>query len=190
MTQALAQGIYIEDGYYVDPETGEITGLVEPKPQFTIDSESAAEWVLQKMTDEDIEIAALRTRMEVLAQNMTTMIKRREQRRQWLETRFSADLEEYAMHNLPKGKKSWVCPYGKVQFRSSPAKLKVEDQETVLKWAKESQPQAVKVTESFLISEVPDMVKAELMADPITATVMGFSVVPESETCTISTGVK
>lgn len=99
--------------------------------------------------------------------------------------KYTPALEKIALANLPQGKKTWTSPFLKIAFRTNPARLKVEDEAKALAWAKERCPEAVRVKESFLVSQLPDDVEAMLMAAPVN----GFIVEPEKETCKIETGV-
>lgn len=178
----------VQGEYLVDPDTGEVLGLVN-KPKFEVNDQSSAEWVLEKMQTEDAEILALQARLKALTENLTTMLKSHQQKRAWLEMRFGPELARYAKDNLPKGKKTWTCPYGKVSFTSTPEKLKVRDKNIALKWAHDECQEAIKVIEDLVISSIPAETVEALLSAPMTADTFGFAIVPAGERVSIKTGV-
>jgi phage host-nuclease inhibitor protein Gam len=177
------------DGYRIDAETGEVVSIATPKPQFTVSDESAAEWVLERMSVEDAEIGALEARRAALLQNMEAMIGDRKRRLGYLHFRFDNELAEYARQHLAKGKKTWTAPFGSVAFRTKPANVKVTDEEKALEAARTRWPEAIKTTEKFLIASLPAAAKAMLLENPDEAPGAGLEVVPEVETISIKTGV-
>lgn len=178
-----------QDGFLIDPETGEIVGVVTPKAEFQIDSSEAAEWVLEKWQGLEADLAAIDAREKAILENMGAMKRNVQQRIKSLEFRFKDELAHYASQNLPKGKKTWSCPYGQVSFRTTGPKLGVANNELAIGWAKFECPAAVKVTESFLVSMVPDEQKEKFLASPTDAAVCGFDVIPGGESVTVKTGV-
>lgn len=178
----------VQGEYLVDPDTGEVLGLVN-RPKFEVNDLASAEWVLEKMQTEDVEIMALQARLKALTENMATMIKAHQQKRAWLEMRFGPELAHYAKDNMPKGKKTWTCPYGQISFRSTNAKLAVRDEERILDWARQFEPQAVKTTEKFQIGSLSDAARAQIMDSPTLADSLGFDIVPAGENTSIKTGI-
>ena len=176
------------DGYLVNPETGEVVGLVDST--FHVTDEKTAEWVMEKMQEEDAAALALTARLQAIQDNLSTLRKRHENRRSYLETKFADELTAFARTQLDGKIKSWTCPYGTVAFRSTPQGLKVSDEELALQFAKEFHPQAVKVTERFLISKLDKVSKDYLAVDEKMRTDYGFEVVPAGETVSIKTGLK
>ena len=175
------------DGYLVNSATGEVVGLVDDT--FHVDDEKSAEWVLEKMQQEDAQVAGLTARLNAIKENIETLRNRHANRRTYLETKFGAELAEFAKTQLDGKIKSWTCPFGTVAFRSTPERLAVADEDKALEWAKVHEPQAVKTTEKFLISRLgKDTQKAILEAG--TASLHGLRIEPAGESVTIKTGVE
>lgn len=168
--------------YQIDLETGESTVLTE----FHVEDEKSAEWVMEKLLDADCELSAIVKREESILENVRKMRSAIESRKAALLWKFKNELEEFARQNLPKGKKTWACPYGSISFRTSGGKLKVADPERALAWAKEHDVDAIKVTEEFQISRLDESWKAVIIEKG--AEERGFEVTPEIETATIKTG--
>lgn len=169
--------------YQIDLETGESTVITE----FHVTDEKSAEWVMEKLLDADCELSAILKREESILENVRKMRSAIESRKAALLWKFKNELEEFARQNLPKGKKTWACPYGSIAFRTTGGKLKVSDPEKALAWAKENGvTEAVKVVEEFQISRLDDSWKAVIIERG--AEERGFEVTPEVETATIKTG--
>lgn len=144
-----------KDGFLIDAETGEVLGHAEAQGHFTVDSTSAAEWVLERIQAADADIAACDARLKAISDNLAAMRKEHEKRKEWLLGRFAAELETFAAAEL-NGKKTRTLktPFGSLSFRTAPGSVKVLDMEAAVKWAKMYEPDAVKVTESVLVSKV------------------------------------
>lgn len=179
----------IHDGYKIDAETGEVVEYVGVQEGFEVNSNESFEWVMEKIQSEQSDIAALNARKAALVANIDKMIRNHQQRENSLIFRFENELVHYAKENLPKGKKTFTCPYGSVSFRASAEKLEVTNDELALSWAKDHCPEAIKVTEKFLISQVPQQIKSEMMADETRSFMHGFMVKRASETHKIDTGI-
>ena len=180
--------ILTEDGYYVT-EDGEIVGI---KPAFVereFDGDYAS-WVLEKINELDSDIAGLNARQASILENIATQKRHAEQRKNYLLFKYSQSLTEFAKENLPKGKKTWTCDYGSVKFTSKPARLKVSDESKAIAQARELEPEAVKVSESFLISKLSKGTQDMLMNDEVAAATWGLAIEPDSESVKIETGVK
>ena len=174
------------DGYLIDPETGEVVGHVDGA--FQVDDLGSAEWVMEKMLTEDIEIAALEKRLEVIAANLDSMKKDRERRRKWLEYRFGDELEDFARQNLPEKGKTWKCAYGRVSFRTTNARVGVNDETLAINFLRPIAPDAIKTTEKVLVSALPEHIKQKALDGGLKK--WGFEVVPGGESVTIKTGVE
>ena len=171
--------------YEVDDETGEILSVQPEAPKFVVDDADKAEWVLKRLQEQDAALDAIAHQKQAILDNLSTMESRINSKRTGLLFRFKQELEDFARANLPAGKKSWVCAYGTVQFRSSPARLKVSDPAIALEWARSEAIHAIKVSEEFQISKLTPEEKDHMMEHVPS----GFDVTPASETVDIKTGV-
>lgn len=175
--------------YEIDAETGEILSAEPEAPKFAVTDEKSAEWVLQRIQEEEAAVAALTAQENAILENVRAMKRRHQSKADGLRYRFAGELEAFARENL-NGGKTWTCPYGSVQFRKVASRLKVADDSRALEWARTGCPDAVKVTEEFQISKLTDeakMILKELSADERTA--RGFEITPETESVSIKTGV-
>lgn len=175
------------DGFWVDPDTGEVLGVVEPKPEFKVDDRSSAEWVLQKLMDAEAEVFAIQAREKAVLDNLAAQKKRAARKAEWLRARFGPELEQFARKELEGQKgKALTLDFGKVSFRAVAGKVTLADESRAM----ESFPEAVKVTRSFLISQVPKA-KAEMLRDqgPDALLAAGLAWVEPTESVTIQTGV-
>lgn len=171
------------NGLAVDPETGEVLGLEiehEQRLPFHIHDLSSAEWFLEKLQEEELDLAALEARVAILLENTKRLRAQKQKRVDWLRMRFVPELREWARAELAgKKQRSIATVFGRISFRKVPAKLKVVDEQEALRWAKEFVPKAVKTTEHFLVSEVP----SSLVVVPD-----GCELLPESESFRVDTG--
>jgi len=177
--------------YVLDEETGEILEVLEGDKKFEIKGQSEVEWVLSQMLDIDVERAGIEARKKAYIENLDAQINRCKQDKARLEFLFGPDIFQYASKNLPKGKATWTCDFGKVKSTTTKEpSLKTKDEKWALEWAKEKCKEAIKQVEEFKISLVPDDVKKNLIADPEVAAKYGFTVEQPGTTWKIDTGVK
>jgi hypothetical protein len=152
-----------ENGFLIDAETGEVVGLAGVKEDFTVTDEKSADWVLEKLMDSETQVARLNIKLKALTENIQTQIKAEERKQNFLKFKFGPALEHFARVAL-EGKKTKTLPltFGKLSLRTVKGGLRVADAQKALEWAKNFFPGAIKVTETFQISLVPDGVKGEI----------------------------
>jgi len=186
--------------WLVDITTGEILAHREAKPEFHVTDEKSAEWVLEKLHALDGETAGLQMRLQAVQEQIGAMVREKQNRRNWMQMRFGAELEEFARKQL-EGKKSRSLKllWGTLAFRTTNARIAlregVEAKQSLAKgsvlprlplisWALKNAPEAVKATEEFQISQLPEGMK-----------VIGnlpeefFQEVPVGENFSIKTGI-
>ena len=149
--------------------------------------------VMRKRMDIEANIMAEKAKMYAVVENFRTMIGTHQARLEWLEHQYNAQLQDYAMSQLPRKAdgtfkvKTWTCPYGTVAFRTVAPKVAVEAEETALEWARKNCPSAIKIRESILVSYLPDPIKAAMLEHPADAKKAGFVVHEETQAITIKT---
>lgn len=156
----------VVNGFIVNVETGEVLGHIDTGDQFAVTDLKSAEWVLEKMQAQDSEIAGLGLRRQAIIDQLDSMVRDNKRRRDWLEYRFGNDLMAFADDALKDAKsKSLKTPYGTLGFRLNPGSIKVREEakEYAVTWAKEHAPDAVKVTESILVTPLKG--RTDLPAD-------------------------
>ena len=174
-----------ETGEYAGPASGWITGDETP--------EDLALLVMRKRMDIEADIQAERAKMDAIIANMVKLIGKHQARLDWLERQYNAQLQAYAMSQLPRKAdgtlkaKTWTCPYGSVSFRSTEAKVAVASEEQAIAWLRTNAPSAIKTKESVLVSQIPDTIKVQMLERPADAEKIGFAVVPASQSVTIKT---
>lgn len=178
----------ITTGFIIDEETGEIledTGreILATPALFVPDTEGGVEWVLQLIQSEEAHIAGLTARRSAILENINSEIERHEKKREWVEKRFAADLEQFAKKQLDGGKsRTWRSPFGSLSFRKTPGSVKALP--GALEWTKARCPEAIKITETVLVSELKKYEYDEDLPSDL------FEVTPPGENFLIKTGVK
>lgn len=177
------------DGLIINVLTGEIVG--EEKPEFRVTDEASAEWVLEKILNAEADAAREQIKLNAVKERLEANIKASKARAEFFTTKYANDLEDFARTQLEGAKtRTLKLTWGSLSFRTTKGGLRVADPEKALAWAKDNAPEAVKVSESFLISQVPDETKAMIMsATPHDQEARGFTLVPDSESFSIKTGV-
>jgi hypothetical protein len=192
----------IDGGFMIDPETGEILGMLDTTDRFEVKAQDDAEWVLKKMLSAEADMAAIDNMPDVIKakavlENAEKMKREQQRKLDWLHRRFDNELGEFARRQLEGQKgKTFKTIYGSISLRVKKGGLKVLDPAKALLMAKMDYPHAVKTTESFLISMLTDSEK-ETLVKGLTGTVWtdedearkAFTVDPDSETVTVKTGV-
>jgi len=177
----------IGDSYY-DFETGEYVGDKLPD-EFHVTDESSFEWVMEKIFNAEAELLAEAEKIKALLANYERKKNRAQAKIDWFKARFSPEVEQYAKSKLDGKAKFVECPFGRVSFRTKKGGLRVSDKDLALGLAKLSGwTDAIKVTEEFQISKLTEAQKEVLTAKPLPEG-CGFVIEPDSETCTITTGV-
>jgi hypothetical protein len=172
------------DGWVVDAETGEIMGRHDTHEAFHVTDMSSAEWVLQRMQETDAQILAETAILQARIEAQQKRIDVQKRRRDWLDRRFGSELEVFAAQELD-GQKSRTLEtgFGKLSFRKGVQKIAVREgrMETAIAVCLNLFPNAVKVTESLLVSELKGH-ESELPGDL-------FEIIPAADKFTVTTGV-
>lgn len=162
------------NGRLIDADTGEIIdaqenvvgdildsefpdGPTASRPDFVVRTNPEADWVLQCYQEVDSEIDRLQRLKKARIEQIDLMIKEQARRRRWLDRRFLTDLQQFAERALAVArKKSILLTFGTLGFRKGHSGYVVNDPVLAVEWAKTYAPDAVKVTESLLVSKLPD----------------------------------
>jgi hypothetical protein len=165
-----------ETGEYAGPASGWITGDESP--------EDLALLVMRKRMDIEATIQAEKDKLDAITNNMVKIIGKQVARLEWLERQYNAQLQDYAMSQLPRKAdgslkvKTWTCPYGSVSFRTVAEKVKVVDEEETVAWLMEHNPEAVKTKHTVLVSK---------LSDHALDNAPGLDLIPATESVTIKT---
>ena len=134
--------------------------------------------------DIEADIQAEKAKMDAIIANMSKLIGKHQARLDWLEHQYNAQLQDYAMSQLPRKAdgtlkaKTWTCPYGSVSFRTVAEKVKVVDEDETVAWLMEHNPEAVKTKHTVLVSKLSDFAIDHAP---------GIEIVPATESVTIKT---
>lgn len=186
-------GFDVIDGELWDVDTGEYAGPASGWIKGNESPEDLALLVMRKRMDIEASILAEKAKMDAIAENFRKLIGKHTARLEWLEHQYNAQLQEYAMSQLPRKAdgslraKTWTCPYGTVGFRTVAPRVAVESEDVALAWARKNCPAAIKIKESILVSQLPDPIKSAMLEHPGDALKAGFVVHPEAQAVTIKT---
>lgn len=183
----------IVGGYEINSQTGEILRYVG-EPGFHIHDLATCEWVLERFTDREAQIAGYQAKLKAVTDNLNAMIRREQAKLDRLHERFDAELDAYARQQLEGRKERTLhTTYGSLSLRKSPERWT---------WAKgkESMAKAVEyvkaklgpdrvrvVTEETVTLETVLEAAPDPSADSDTYAFLEF--VPAAEKLTIKTGV-
>lgn len=180
------------DGYIIDIESGEILGLAQP--EFHVTDEDSANWVLEKIMDEEVDMVRLETKLKALQENIQSQIQTKQRRAEWLRMKFGPELEQFARKQLEGQKaKTLKMDYGQLSLRTVKGGLRVKDADAALMVAKlRGWDNAIKVKETFQISGLTDEQKEAIgtAGSVFSDEAQAFEIKPDSETFTVKTGVK
>ena len=165
-----------ETGEYAGPASGWITGEESP--------EDLALRVMRKRMDIEASIQAEKDKLDAITNNMVKLIGKHVARLEWLERQYNAQLQDYALSQLPRKAdgtlkvKTWTCPFGSVSFRTVAERVKVVNEEETVAWLMEHNPEAIKTKHTVLVSKLSDFA---------TIHAPGIEIIPATESVTIKT---
>jgi hypothetical protein len=177
-------GFDIIDGELYDEETGEYAGPASGWITGNETPEDLALLVMRKRMDIEAAIDAETAKMHAILANCTAMINKHAARLAWLERQYNAQLQDYALSQLPRKAdgtlkvKTWTCPFGTVSFRTVAERVKVVDEEETVAWLMHHNPEAIKTKHTVLVSKLSDFA---------TIHAPGLEIIPATESVTIKT---
>jgi hypothetical protein len=177
-------GYHLVDGELWDEVTGEYAGPMSGWITGNESPEDLALLVMRKRMDIEAAIDAETAKMHTILANCTAIIAKQSARLAWLERQYNAQLQDYAMSQLPRKAdgtlkvKTWTCPYGTVSFRTVAERVKVVEEEEAVVWLMHHDPEAIKTKHTVLVSKLSDFA---LDHSP------GLEIIPASESVTIKT---
>jgi Bacteriophage Mu Gam like protein len=135
----------------LDPDIAEPTA----PDGFAVTDESSVNWVIRKI----VEARAYADRCEEWCRREQARAKREEE---FFFFRFQAQLMAFARQKIAEHggrRKSFFLPSGQIGFRTEPGKLIIDDDVSVLAWAKREVPDLVQVVERVAKSDLNDLMK-------------------------------
>jgi len=177
-------GFDVIDGELYDEVTGEYAGPMSGWIKGDETPEDLALLVMRKRMDIEASIQAEKDKLDAITNNMVKMIGNHVARLDWLERQYNAQLQDYAMSQLPRKAdgtlkvKTWTCPYGTVSFRTVAERVKIVEEEEAVAWLMHHDPDSVKTKHTVLVSKLSDFA---------TIHAPGLEIIPASESVTIKT---
>jgi hypothetical protein len=169
-----------ENGWLIDPHTGEVVGVYGWLENGVIEDEQDL-WILQKkMLEIDSLIVGEKAQLKRIQDMCAKRIKQLESKRDWMELKYGVTASEVARELLPRNKKTYTSPYGEITFRTSKVKIAFTNQAAAVEWAKSFAPDAIKTAQSVLVSKL----SAENISDLTTYKEIrpdGTEITPEQE---------
>jgi len=169
-----------ENGWLIDPHTGEVVGVYGWLENGVIEDEQDL-WILQKkMLEIDSLIVGEKAQLKRIQDMCAKRIKQLESKRDWMELKYGVTASEVARELLPRNKKTYTSPYGEITFRTSKVKIAFTNQTAAVEWAKSFAPDAIKTAQSVLVSKL----SAENISDLTTYKEIrpdGTEITPEQE---------
>jgi hypothetical protein len=144
-----------EDGWIIDPDTGEVVGVYGWMDKDQVENEQDLWRVQESIMRVDAKIIAEQVQMRAIIENCEKRIKALQRKREWIEMKFGPSAYRVAKELLPKGRKTYTSPYGEVPFRTTKDRLVVDDHALAVVWAKRMAPDSVKTVETVLVSKIP-----------------------------------
>jgi len=173
------------DGELWDEETGEYAGPASGWIMGNESPEDLALLVMRKRMDIEAAIQGEKDKLDAITNNVAKMLGRHVARLEWLESQYNAQLQEYAMSQLPRKAdgtlriKTWTCPFGTVAFRTIAERVKVVDEEQAVAYCLKHDPEAVKTKHTILVSKLTGLTAGDLPP--------GTEIIPATESVTIKT---
>jgi len=178
-------GFDVIDGELYDEETGEYAGPMSGWITGNESPEDLALLVMRKRMDIEASIQAEKDKLDAITNNMVKMIGKHVARLEWLERQYNAQLQDYALSQLPRKAdgslkaKTWTCPFGTVAFRTIAERVKVVDEEQAVAYCLKHDPEAVKTKHTILVSKLTGLTAGNLPP--------GTEIIPATESVTIKT---
>ncbi len=185
------------DGDLYDEETGEYAGSANPGwlPSVLETEEDLLNY-MHLLLDAETRLLAERKKYASVLANIETMVKRHESKVKYMRTMYEKQAGTIALSLLPRDKdgnlktKTYRSPWGKVSARDTKPSVKVTESSLAVDYAKWACPEAIKTTQTVLVSAIPDDLKMRLVEEPSLAEAYGFSVNPGGDSISITTLAK
>lgn len=163
MEQAAEPELIREDGWIIDPNTGEVVGAYGWLDKDDVETEQELWLVQQQILKVESLIIGEQAQMKRIVEMCQKRIKSLERKREWIELKYGQSAFDVARQCLPKGRKTYTSPYGEISFRTTKDRLVVDDHSQAVLWAKLKAPDAVKKVETVLVSKIPASVMKEIL---------------------------
>lgn len=175
------------------PETGEWAGPKGGWLPASIETDDDVHVVMRLHAKTCAQIKAQREVIKRIVEQESRMLRGLTSRIERIESMYAEQLGNWAEQNLPRDKngnlrtKTMKLPFGDIVLRETKDKVVVTNPESAILWAEDFCPAAVSIKKSFLVSQMPDDMKAKMFEDEGFATIHGLSVERGARTVAIKT---
>lgn len=177
-----------------DEETGEYAGTANPGwLPAVLETEDDLINYMRALMDAESASLAEEMKYKAIVENVQKIVKRKQSKVKYLRDMYQGQVKKLVEQILPRDRdgnfrtKTYRNPWGKVSLRETKTKLAISDSGMALRFAQLECPQAVKVTESVLVSMIPPDIKEKLTNDSSVAEAFGFHVIDADNTVSITT---
>jgi hypothetical protein len=177
-----------------DEETGEYAGTANPGwLPAVLETEDDLINYMRILMEAETSALAEEMKYKTVLSNVQKIVKRKTSKVKYLRDMYQGQVKKLVEQILPRDKdgnyrtKTYRNPWGKASLREQKTKLAVSDSGMALRFAHMECPQAIKTTESVLVSMIPDSVKDKLFNDSSVAEAFGFHVIEGDNSIAITT---
>lgn len=153
-----------EDLY--DDETGEYAGPADGTLPDALETEEHLITFMRRLMLAESAVAARKRELDTVVANCEKLLAKQQAKVDWLMQRYSTQASAIAASLYPRKadgtyrSKTYQTPWGKVSTRTIKGGLVVSNPTDALEWCMEHAPSAIKVSESVLVSKLPEWVQA------------------------------
>ena len=167
--------------WLVNPETGEIIGMVEDSSKYIkrVETVHDLERYMSNLMEMETDLAARKLALAAIVENANKLISQLSARVDWYKLKHSDEIRMVAEGNLARGSKTYRCVYGTVSFRKKNPRIVVKDDEKAIAWAEQNVPDAVVTSKKILVSKMD--------IESLPADLDAFEVIPAEECMSIKT---
>ena len=167
--------------WLVNPETGEIIGMVEDSSKYIkrVETVHDLERYMSNLMEMETDLAARKLALAAIVENANKLISQLSARVDWYKLKHSDEIRMVAEGNLARGSKTYRCVYGTVSFRKKNPRIGVKDDEKAIAWAEQNVPDAVVTSKKILVSKMD--------IESLPADLDAFEVIPAEESMSIKT---
>ena len=159
----MADYIKTEDGFLVDPETGEIVGNVEVKSAFMVDSQESLDWVMKKRLELITAKEARKSFYATVASQGEKEIKAIDSKLKWWNMRFAEEVKNYVIEDTADKKVKYIrTPYGDVKLQHQQLNVIYKENETTKKYIKDHFPEIISIENKKIESIDKDLLKEKV----------------------------
>jgi hypothetical protein len=178
-------------GYTYYTDDGEIIGHVSTPETFRIDTTEKADWALDKRSEIEADLLAIRARKRALLENLTRLERTIEARLTWWDFRFRAEVIAFAREAIRSIKgKTLRLTYGSIAFRTSRGTNSIFDMEQAVAFVAKFAPEHVKRVETVNVKGIMEAARSYKEATEEDASLGAFlASTGSSESVVIKTGV-